>query len=96
MNNPKNALIIGNGFDLDLGLNTKFSDFANAEDFWPKKDDSPLSAFLDSKKTVEKWFDMEGALRKYVLAPKGRFGDPNAIDDKQVALDFEYFEKVRL
>jgi len=30
-----NVLIIGNGFDLDLGLNTRYSDFANS-DFWPK------------------------------------------------------------
>lgn len=30
-----NIFIIGNGFDLDLGLPTKYSDFANSE-FWPK------------------------------------------------------------
>ena len=95
MNNPKNALIIGNGFDLDLGLKTKFSHFANAEGFWPRKDGSPLSAFLYSRKSVEKWFDMEGALREYTLTPKGPFGDPNAIDEKQVVADFKYFEKVR-
>ena len=37
-----NIFIIGNGFDLDLGLHTKFSDFANST-FWPiaKKKDKP-------------------------------------------------------
>ena len=30
-----NIFIIGNGFDLDLGLPTKYSDFANSE-FWPE------------------------------------------------------------
>lgn len=30
-----NVFIIGNGFDLDIGLPTKYSDFANSE-FWPK------------------------------------------------------------
>lgn len=30
-----NILILGNGFDLDLGLQTKYSDFANS-DYWPK------------------------------------------------------------
>lgn len=30
-----NILILGNGFDLDLGLPTKYSDFANSE-YWPK------------------------------------------------------------
>ena len=28
---PKRLLIIGNGFDLDLGRNTKYSDFAKSE-----------------------------------------------------------------
>lgn len=27
---PKRLLIIGNGFDLDLGRNTRYSDFAKA------------------------------------------------------------------
>lgn len=31
----KSILVIGNGFDLDLGLETKYSDFAKS-DFWPK------------------------------------------------------------
>lgn len=37
-----NIFIIGNGFDLDLGLPTRFSDFANSA-FWPiaKKKDNP-------------------------------------------------------
>ncbi|MBR6844887.1 MAG: hypothetical protein IKM79_07315 [Bacteroidales bacterium] len=30
-----NVLIIGNGFDLYLGLKTSYSDFAKS-DFWPK------------------------------------------------------------
>ena len=60
MNEPKNSLIIGNGFDIDLGLNTRFSDFANAKDFWPENDGSKLSAYLESKKSVEKWFNLEG------------------------------------
>ena len=59
MNEPKNSLIIGNGFDIDLGLNTRFSDFANAKDFWPENDGSKLSAYLESKKSVEKWFNLD-------------------------------------
>lgn len=39
----ENLLIIGNGFDLDLGLPTKFSDFAKSA-YWPKvkKKNEPL------------------------------------------------------
>lgn len=29
------TLVIGNGFDLDLGMNTRYSDFAKSE-YWPK------------------------------------------------------------
>lgn len=36
----RNVFIIGNGFDLDLGLPTKYSDFANSS-FWPKA--SPIA-----------------------------------------------------
>lgn len=36
----KNVLIIGNGFDLDLGLPTRYSDFAKSE-YWPKLDRVP-------------------------------------------------------
>lgn len=96
MNKPKNALIIGNGFDLDLGLETKFSHFANAKNYWPEKDGSKLSSFLDSRKSMEKWFDMEGALREYAITQKGPFGEPNAINEEQINADFEYLKKIRL
>lgn len=33
----KSLLVIGNGFDLDLGLKTKYSDFAKSS-YWPKTD----------------------------------------------------------
>ena len=31
----KRVLVIGNGFDLDLGWNTRFSDFASSK-YWPQ------------------------------------------------------------
>ena len=69
------TIILGNGFDLDLGLQTKFSDFAKNKEYWPKPDEAddknkisnPLSKFLDNKKNEEYWFDLEGALREYAL-----------------------------
>lgn len=68
------TIILGNGFDLDLGLKTKFSDFAKS-DYWQKPDKKdwlkfflfPLSIFLNKRKDNEYWFDLEGALRKYAL-----------------------------
>ena len=38
---PRSVLILGNGFDLDLGLNTRYEDFVNS-DFWPFKRVSEL------------------------------------------------------
>lgn len=32
----KKVLIIGNGFDLDLGLNTRYSDFAKSSGYFKK------------------------------------------------------------
>lgn len=40
-NMNKSILVIGNGFDLDLGLKTKYSDFAKSS-FWPKVDFNSL------------------------------------------------------
>ena len=96
MNEPKNSLIIGNGFDIDLGLNTRFSDFAKAKDFWPESDGSKLSTYLESKKSVEKWFNLEGALREYAMSVVGEFGLGPRTNSKEDAADFAYFEKVRI
>lgn len=62
---PKRLLIIGNGFDLDLGRATRYSDFAKSE-FWPKNLHSQLYEYLNQKSQIEKWFDLEGELANYV------------------------------
>lgn len=62
---PKRLLIIGNGFDLDLGRATRYSDFAKSE-FWPKNLYSQLYEYLNQKSQIEKWFDLEGELAAYV------------------------------
>ena len=36
-NMPHNVLILGNGFDLDIGYKTRYSDFVNSS-FWPFKE----------------------------------------------------------
>ena len=96
MNEPNNSLIIGNGFDIDLGLNTRFSDFSKAKDFWPESDGSKLSTYLESKKSVEKWFNLEGALREYAMSVVGEFGLGPRKNSEGDAADFAYFEKVRI
>lgn len=79
-----NVFIIGNGFDLDLGLPTKYSDFAKST-FWPNASLLPtsnvsngnvlrvgssaspilLEHYLDRKKDLDTWFDLENELLLY-------------------------------
>lgn len=70
--------IIGNGFDINLGLKTKFSDFADSE-YWPfkpinGKHSSPLAAYLDYHKSIDKWLDLENLLGKYAETASAKGG----------------------
>lgn len=68
MNRPNKTLILGNGFDLDLGLPTTYDKFA-ASQFWPLKNEdyfySPLAQTLLEAKDRERWFDIEDILFRY-------------------------------
>ena len=61
------VLIIGNGFDLDLGLKTRYSDYANSLD-WHFKDSSinhNLEYYLFDAHRNDKWFDIEMVIEDY-------------------------------
>ena len=63
----KKVLIIGNGFDLDLGWNTSYGSFV-ASDYWPVKKDSPscpLENYLADRMQIDRWYDLEGAIKLY-------------------------------
>lgn len=64
-------LIIGNGFDLDLGLRTTYWDFAKSR-LWPcctQTEIYSLYDFLEKEKKTQKWIDLEVSLRKYAREP---------------------------
>lgn len=66
---PDTLLVIGNGFDLDLGLKTSYRDFFDSG-FWPfqyHNVEAGLSGFLNEKRGREKWFDLEAALSDYAV-----------------------------
>lgn len=69
----KKILIIGNGFDIDLGLRTRYSDFAKSN-IWEKLMrntygfDQDLLAALRKAKEKEAWFDIEKTMNEYVRA----------------------------
>lgn len=72
----KYVVVLGNGFDLDLGLKTKYSDFVDSKEWADmynervKKEPFPvLIQYLYGKRFTDNWFDIESALLEYV-SPK--------------------------
>ena len=79
-------LILGNGFDLDLGMKTKYSDFMNSK-IWEnaKKKDGVLSYkiidYIEKKSKLENWFDVEAELLYYALdVTDGTYYTPQVTD----------------
>ncbi len=76
----ENVLVVGNGFDLGLGLPTQYKDFVNSK-YWPLKERPSERLFEDNlfnyiwKFTEEhkndlgevKWIDLEDLLLQYAL-----------------------------
>lgn len=66
----KIVLILGNGFDRDLGLETSYKDFWES-DFCPKDYPAPLIHHLNQcwpdNRDAVKWYDLENELLKYYM-----------------------------
>lgn len=81
----KKILIIGNGFDIDLGLRTRYSDFAKSN-IWEKLMgnthgfDQDLLAALRKAKEKEAWFDIEKTMNEYVRAIRPEFLTTDFVD----------------
>lgn len=81
MDYNKRILVIGNGFDLDLGLNTTYKAFADSDYFkklYPYVIGDNLIANL-IKQSSTNWFDIEESIADYVRR-------------KEAAKDFELVE----
>ena len=79
----KTVVILGNGFDIDLGIHTAYMQFAKS-DYWPFKgkaydSEGTLGRFLNDKRDIEKWLDLEDALGEYANIKKS---NPNIEEDK--------------
>jgi len=89
----KRLLIIGNGFDIDLGLRTRYSDFAKSK-YWEKlmentygSDQDLLNALKEAKET-EAWFDIEKTMNDYARAIRPEFLSTDLVDkDKHSFVD---------
>lgn len=86
----KRTLIIGNGFDLDAGLQTSYRSFA-ASTYWPFKNAQQYSNFntlayeLNQATHLNTWFDVEETLYLYAKKELGGFqlaGGKIEADDK--------------
>lgn len=75
------ALIIGNGFDIDMGLPSKYSDFAKSEEFRSlvsrmydmfhiEEREYSLVRQLQNAYATSNWFDIEEEIHKYVQTNK--------------------------
>lgn len=65
------VLIIGNGFDMDLGWKTSYKDFVNSKK-WPFVNTSKgLGWWLNQKTNSENWYDLEALLRAYACLDEG-------------------------
>lgn len=63
----KKVLIIGNGFDLNLGWKTSYKHYMQS-DYWPVKRDSPgcpMEEYFATRLDIDRWFDLESALKTY-------------------------------
>ena len=81
----KRLLIIGNGFDIDLGLKTCYSDFSKSNN-WKTlmKDtysfDTDLLGVLLNAEEKDAWFDIEKTMNEYVRSIKPHYLVDNIIN----------------
>lgn len=86
----KIVLILGNGFDLDLGLKTSYKDFWESE-YCPKYYPAPLIQHLNQRwpdnLDAVKWYDLENELYNYyhgITDPEN--GDDNITEEEKALL----------
>lgn len=88
------VFIIGNGFDLDLGLKTRYSDFAKskewnqlyASDNWSE---GSMAIYMKNQAEKDNWFDIEQCIADYVK-------DKEAANDfSNVTEDTWYFNQLK-
>lgn len=83
----KIVLILGNGFDLDLGLKTSYKNFWESK-FCPKDYPAPLIKHLNERWDDDlrnvRWYDMENELLNYYLSIKDLTRKPDVIDSNEM------------
>ena len=87
--NTKKILILGNGFDLDLGRKTLYKDFYESE-FCPKDYPAPIIKHLNERWTdnleAVKWYDLENEILNYYEIIKAKGDGYDLYDEKEKVL----------
>lgn len=71
----KDVLIVGNGFDLNLGLKTSYSDYLGSDEFDGLLGNNNLAKHLKRCSKISKWVDIEKELYNYSIHLYYRTGD---------------------
>ncbi|RYE33602.1 MAG: hypothetical protein EOP42_08110 [Sphingobacteriaceae bacterium] len=91
--NPDEILVIGNGFDLNLGLDTSYSNFVKSESFNNIcTNGNTLCQYLQGKHDLQNWIDIENELKEYEKQLSNN-NFQNEFDDLCKAL-IEYLNKI--
>ena len=78
-------LVIGNGFDLSLGLKTSYGDFISyLKKHFARNFDSKILDYLFKRKQERNWIDIENELKKYEYYSRS-YGYPYSLKD-----DYKY------
>ena len=89
---PTNILILGNGFDLNLGLKTGYCDFVKSEQFLKLvKGGSELAIHLYDQNSLHNWIDIENELTACSLRQLGNL--KKEYDEVCLAL-IDYLEQI--
>lgn len=93
------ALVIGNGFDIDMGLRSRYSDFAKSSEFsdlanrmfnmyFEEERDLSLVLQLQRASFESNWFDIEEEIHKYIV-------NHPTIDDGKMRMVRSEFEELK-
>lgn len=64
--NKSTLLIVGNGFDLNLGLKTSYANFIESEQFAKICNSNNFAKYLKNQNSIQRWVDIENEIPQYL------------------------------